>query len=785
MNLLSNDINKNNLKKNMYDQNIFKKSKDKNNKATTSYNFFKKNDIMGKITNILNNKDNYENFDCCYKLGKLEPNTYKSKEIFSNRNDKDILDKNSIFKKKIEKKNLNLLNFDFLSIDNKKELNFDKLNDYEKLNNKENNNYEKKFNKNNLRLDPKSSENIKNNYQLFFEKKNSLSEKTNNRDNLSNFKHEDAKVKSSKLMNLKEKDVESKTLFLTKFNMKFKNILDGNNSNNFNSSNGIGNKINDKNLFDKSDSKSIEIDNQDTSYHSLKNEFSFLLENNKNEIFNLREMLNDVKLAQYKINNECDDIKNLIKTANDTKNKLQMHKTDSKFYNKNFISQDNVNNKNIFDNNFNKNKKLKTFYSENKYSKFKNENLKNNENNSKKLHISESTESKKSNYKIFNISFENINDPNNIQKKNTLEKKSNKIRSLTETNFKFYKTITNNKENTSTPKLDKNIINNINENQNDSIANNNFYLLKSNFLNKINNKNSEAEDLVFNSTDIEFINRQIKLKNNIDDPRNEQLKSNNNDFLKISQKNNQELVNTKKKSEKEKYFDNELNTFKIRSKNNNSNQPIDKINNEFPKLDNIKDLNDDNKINSKKFQNLKSDNFKIFKDLATNKYNHSIKKSYHQNKNKREEENIKSSIPIQNYYNSQQFFKINKLLYHSYDNNKKINQLDNFHLNKKITNNNNLKYNIFNESNKNQIDKKNFIENLKKISTKTYNIYNKNEMFHEFKNVLINDKTIQKNLNEFLKNKNLNLISNFELPKTIKLIDEKVPPYSETNYISK
>ena len=304
MNLLSNDINKNNLKKNMYDQNIFKKSKDKNNKATTSYNFFKKNDIMGKITNILNNKDNYENFDCCYKLGKLEPNTYKSKEIFSNRNDKDILDKNSIFKKKIEKKNLNLLNFDFLSIDNKKELNFDKLNDYEKLNNKENNNYEKKFNKNNLRLDPKSSENIKNNYQLFFEKKNSLSEKTNNRDNLSNFKHEDAKVKSSKLMNLKEKDVESKTLFLTKFNMKFKNILDGNNSNNFNSSNGIGNKINDKNLFDKSDSKSIEIDNQDTSYHSLKNEFSFLLENNKNEIFNLREMLNDVKLAQYKINNE-------------------------------------------------------------------------------------------------------------------------------------------------------------------------------------------------------------------------------------------------------------------------------------------------------------------------------------------------------------------------------------------------------------------------------------------------------------------------------------------------
>ena len=82
------------------------------------------------------------------------------------------------------------------------------------------------------------------------------------------------------------------------------------------------NNINN-NIIDNS--KSIEIENNNSSSNSLKEEFSFLINNKEKEdrydIFSLRDMINNANSTKNKINSESNDMKNLLKNTNDSKNK--------------------------------------------------------------------------------------------------------------------------------------------------------------------------------------------------------------------------------------------------------------------------------------------------------------------------------------------------------------------------------------------------------------------------------------------------------------------------------
>ncbi len=459
---------------------------------------------MEKITNILNNKQNKENYDSCYLSGKTNIKEKNSSSNNTNINKIDFLKTGRLTEtkfystKKSTHLNLNKKNFDeslkknqsikVLTPNNKdfvKNLNnFDYVYRDSYLNripmhfSNDNQNYkqENKIFNERVKKEINCSNNIKNNYMIFYEQLNISKNKIKNNEkdyidtkiNLNKeTAKEDAHGKKSKFLKLR--DPESTNLFLTKLSLQTKNISEkikinkvnldklkikyDNNCKDVKSS--LIDSENLKNEFDNNVSQSIKIENDenDFSFVSLKNEFSFLLEKkDEKENYMLRDIINDVKLAQNKIKYECDDIKNLLRYASDTKSILQIHKTENKFFNiknkknieKAIIKKiENINNNDFpldKDNFSGKIHRRKLSYDVNKN--------KNNTKNMNKEHnlmiLNNISLSRNTNQNSFSVDKglfkgENQNEDANQKKLNFHKPKtSDKKRSLTETNFQNY-----------------------------------------------------------------------------------------------------------------------------------------------------------------------------------------------------------------------------------------------------------------------------------------------------------------------------------------------------------
>jgi hypothetical protein len=443
------------------------------------------------------------------------------------------------------------------------------------------------------------NKNLKNNYKLFHEQFNISKSKQNKNShfresfenkaesNTENFLKKGDQDKSPKY--IKSRDPESANLFLTKFNMKIKNNKNENiNKLNFSNSNSLKNlpaqneNINKESTQKNSNlrlfhfkevllnnkkkeieynfSKSIDIDKEsDSSYHSLKNEFSFLLEKKgESESYNLGDIMNDVKMVQNKLSSECDDLKNLLKFANDTKSKLQMHKTENRFFKVNKkLNSNNINNFNYkaYSNNINnmivnrtnaylkgisnsKNKNTNSFKKENENFEEKkiNENKVNKLLNPNSLSVDE--------YLL-------IGENSKINKKEKVKvmeinKKLNKKRAFSDMNYEAILPHISDK-------IDKNVLQpknltskNISKGKNfikincEENQTNNYYMIKSQMKNKKNEKDENLnEEFVFDPSDLEIHKRKIQHKNRNQPPSNIMFESdpksaNNDNFNSIN-----------------------------------------------------------------------------------------------------------------------------------------------------------------------------------------------------------------------------------------------------------
>jgi len=934
----------------------FQKANDIISKATTSYNFYKsknKNDIMEKITYILNDKEKQENFDSCYLNGKNN-NLIKNSEIKINNNKNEFL-KSSLATDNQFYKPEQDINFhvDFHSRNNKfpigenkhnlknerikvlspKKAEF-KINFFDKFSNRDFNmdkiqmhfasgNLEYKKNENKIfsekvKNEINTNKSVKNNFKLFYDQLNSSKSKIkrsdyresiDSKDNINKENGKLEELEKCKII-MKNKDSESQNLFLTKFNMKLKNNLerfgiysickDNNENDKKNSSNyqnfqpDRNQEIflgNEKKEIDQNVSKSIDFDNDDNySYYSLKNEFSFLLgKKGESEVYNLRDMINDVKIAQNKLSSEYNDIKNLLKFANDTRSKLQMHKTENKFFNvKNKLNNDKgYSNKNRMINGFSS--KNNYYQSENKknlynYLKngknFINEKDKNidrddnkinasrgkNEIGNLKININNNNPIKKNNQK----NFENQNcvsvdeyllladhDKNKVQEeKNIFEvcKKVNKKRSLTEINYKvFFPKVVGEKiekiftssniqyTNTLTSKNKPTSLNNVfNINNNDEEENhtNNYYVIKSNLINNKNNekenlnvKKNNYEEFIFDPADIEVHQRHstknLKIENfsksvdengNLQDMKNREI---DNPKIKITNKHKEEFKydNNKNIFDREireiktiynlgnkKYFGNsdKINIEKFHNLNTHNKNYIEvktpsmaNKNEEKMKIkffDGSEEIKTEENLNdhvTKFKRNVQTKNFKHFNEMKNN----GQKKNYlfesldekHKFDDIINKNVLNNQIPISlsnKFYGSSSNFHRNKTM--NIDSIEKMNNENNI----KNTNTDNKKKhpkqqplilkemnsNPFGKNNnKNFVDKKNFLEHIKKNPD-----FSNNKLSFEKK---VMSKT-NYNFAEFMKNntdkKNLNSFNKNNIKSKEKLLIS-----AETNFISK
>lgn len=412
MNILLSSNYKENLNEKPRAQNIFPNSHKLLSKATTKSKFIFKtenkndNDIMKNLSNILNNKQKSDNFECCYLIGNDRKN-HLNRYVTQTHSDKFISnkDKNNNIYEDINKA------LDLRSFSNDKTAKLMNNNIFIKNSNVANSKqvFENLVEKN---------KNLKNNFMLFYEnlKIKKVSKQAHfgkdEKQSLNYHKRSPSKEYQGKIHEsvkkpiqfFNHKDVEAKNIFLTKFNMKIKNHyniqknkpLSNNMSDDFKLISTIKVDEYDQN---KNVPKSIEIENENSSNHSFKEDFSFLIEKDdliQQNVINIRDIINDVKIVQNKLDSECNDINNLLKSANDTKKKILMHKTDYKFFqiNKNINTNDVINSddkKNLSpiklfypflplksmnfvskSNNF----KRKTFYSLNKNSLKENSNIK-------------------------------------------------------------------------------------------------------------------------------------------------------------------------------------------------------------------------------------------------------------------------------------------------------------------------------------------------------------------------------------------------------------------------
>lgn len=971
--LLNEEIKDHMLSKISATKNILK-ANDVLSKATTSFNFYKaknKKDIMEKITNILNDKQNKENFDSCYLTG--NPNDSAKNPNFkfnpkrnantNNKNDALLKPANSIenrfFKPKeelIHHCNLNnakekkqdlevyenmkketpkyfkdegIKAFSPKLNNNKLSLNFfDNLNIYRDTNlNRVNMQYassnfvdknENKIFTDKVKHEINGNDNVKfavkNNFKLFYQQLNNSKSKQNRnsliRESAENkpesYRDQNKKEKQDKSPKyIKCRDPESTNLFLTKFSMKNKhnNILDLKNpliNKNFSNSNSLNlnknpelpneNNIKEKALkllkigsFDNKEiqlesrkkeieqnvSKSIDIDSEaDSSYYSLKNEFSFLLEKKgESEVFNLRDIINDVKTAQNKLSSECDDIKNLLKYANDTKSKLQMHKTDNRFYNvknkldgnnnKNFNHQaytNNINNMIINQTNgylkntsvankrsLNSNKKDKP--KEKELNEERKNYLKNQEPNIQEGNFDYNKINKNKAIKLPNqnsLSADEYllsNENPKIAKKErsrvlASNKKSNKKRNLSEANYDpFLPNIADNigeknpllqaKNLTSKNQKGKNIFCLANEENNGT---NNYYMIKSQMLNQKNEKEEvlKNEDLVFDPADIEIYNRQMK-QGNRNQPNDNPIydsnfKSSNNNFNSVNNEEFKHDINNKNifdreiktiftSDNKRKYFVTDkinmqrLNkNFALQGKLNsgtyNSNKDLKINKDEENKADNNYLFNNFTGTNANSLKKDSKRNLKNFNEIKKQEYKRNFVFDGFEDEKLNSHENLDLNV---NYKSNPASFGIKK---------KFSGSLNNFHKNKIFAfdslnqakkdphpisiNKNKISYpqqlffkdlsaNPYLKSNKNFVDKKNFLEIIKK-NTGLSNNKNANKFSFERKNM---SKT-NYNFAEFIKSNgsiDKKTASDFYKQKNL-LNEEKLVISAETNFIS-